>query len=68
MLSLDNAFDDEELVDFDRKARELGPGAEVLDYVGELKLAGVSMAVRFGGDDRTGEAVGAGGGGDPVGH
>ncbi len=59
MLSLDNAFDDAELVDFDRRARELA-GAEVLDYVGELKLDGVSMAVRFGGDDMTGEAVGAG--------
>ena len=47
MLSLDNAFDDAELADFDRRARELA-GADVLDYVGELKLDGVSMAVRFG--------------------
>ena len=46
MLSLDNAFDDGELVDFDRRARELA-GVDVLDYVGELKLDGVSMAVRF---------------------
>ena len=47
MLSLDNALDDAELVDFDRRARELA-GMEFLDYVGELKLDGVSMAVRFG--------------------
>ena len=46
MLSLDNALDDAELVDFDRRARELA-GVEVLDYVGELKLDGLSMAVRF---------------------
>ena len=48
MLSLDNAFDDAELRDFDRRARELAE-AEALDYVGELKLDGVSMAVRFAG-------------------
>ena len=46
MRSLANAFDDEELRDFDRRARELAE-AETLDYVGELKLDGVSMAVRF---------------------
>ena len=48
MLSLDNAFDDDELRDFDRRARELAE-AEALDYVGELKLDGVSMAVRYAG-------------------
>ena len=46
MLSLENAFDDAELRDFDRRARE-ALDAEVLDYVGELKLDGVSMAVRY---------------------
>ena len=46
MLSLENAFDDAELRDFDRRARELAE-AESLDYVGELKLDGASMAVRF---------------------
>jgi DNA ligase (NAD+) len=46
LLSLENAFDDAELRDFDRRARELA-GAETLDYVGELKLDGASMAVRF---------------------
>ena len=48
MLSLDNALDDAELRDFDRRARELAEVAE-LDYVGELKLDGVSLAVRFAG-------------------
>ena len=46
MLSLDNAFDDDELRDFDRRARELAD-VEALDYVGELKLDGVSMVVRY---------------------
>ena len=48
MLSLDNALDDAELRDFDRRACERA-GAETLDYVGELKLDGVSMAVRYAG-------------------
>lgn len=46
MLSLENAFDDAELRAFDRRARELA-GAETLDYVGELKLDGASMAARY---------------------
>ena len=60
MLSLDNALDDGELVDFDRRARELA-GLDVLDYVGELKLDGVSMVVRFGpeeGDAAEGDGKG----------
>jgi len=48
MMSLGNAFSDEELRDFDRRACELA-GVESLEYVGELKLDGVSMAVRFAG-------------------
>ena len=46
MLSLDNAFDEAELRDFDRRACKLAEVDE-LDYVGELKLDGVSMVVRF---------------------
>ncbi len=46
MLSLDNAFDDDELAEFDRRVRE-GAGEEVISYVGELKLDGVSMSVRY---------------------
>lgn len=46
MLSLDNAFDDAELRDFDRRLRELAE-MEGIEYVGELKLDGVSMAARY---------------------
>ncbi len=46
LLSLDNAFDDEELGEFDRRARE-GVGVDAIDYVGELKLDGVSMVARY---------------------
>ena len=48
MLSLDNAFNEQELRDFDRRARELA-GVETLVYVGELKLDGISMSVRYSG-------------------
>ncbi|MCB9385316.1 MAG: NAD-dependent DNA ligase LigA [Bryobacterales bacterium] len=66
MLSLDNAFGEDELRDFDRRARGL-IDAESIDYVGELKLDGLSLAVRFQdgsmtlaltrGDGETGEIV-----------
>jgi DNA ligase (NAD+) len=46
MLSLDNALDEGELRDFDRRVRELLHGAEFL-YVTELKLDGLSMAAHF---------------------
>ncbi len=46
MLSLDNVYSAEELADFDRRAREL-TGREQLEYVAELKLDGLSMAIRF---------------------
>ena len=48
MLSLDNALDDAELSEFDRRVRE-GVGRDAVAYVGELKLDGVSMAVRYAG-------------------
>ena len=48
LLSLDNAFGESELRDFDRRVRELLeiPLIEV-EYVGEFKFDGVSMAVRY---------------------
>lgn len=46
LLSLDNAFNEHELRDFDRRARELLE-VELIDYVGELKFDGVSMVVRY---------------------
>jgi DNA ligase (NAD+) len=46
MMSLDNAYTEEELRDFDRKVRE-GAGAAQVEYVAELKLDGMSMAVVY---------------------
>ena len=46
MLSLDNALDEEELRDFDRRVRELLRGEE-FQYVAELKLDGLSMAAHY---------------------
>lgn len=46
MLSLDNALNEAELRDFDRRVREL-LGGEPYAYCAELKLDGVSLAVHF---------------------
>ena len=46
MLSLDNTYSVDELRDFDRRVRELSGRAEV-EYVGELKLDGLSMALTY---------------------
>ncbi|MEX2302894.1 MAG: NAD-dependent DNA ligase LigA [Bryobacterales bacterium] len=46
MMSLDNAFGEQALRDFDRRVREKA-NLDVVDYVGELKLDGISMAVHF---------------------
>jgi DNA ligase (NAD+) len=46
MLSLDNALNEGELRDFDRRVRELLAG-EPFEYVAELKLDGLSMAVHY---------------------
>ncbi len=46
MLSLDNALDEGELRDFDRRVRELLGGAEYR-YVAELKLDGLSLAAQY---------------------
>ena len=66
MLSLDNALNEAELRDFDRRVRELLQG-EPFRYVAELKLDGLSMAVHYAqgrldraitrGDGRVGEEV-----------
>lgn len=66
MLSLDNALNEGELRDFDRRVREL-LGDEPFQYVAELKLDGLSMAVHYNdgqlqlaltrGDGSTGEDV-----------
>ena len=46
MLSLDNALNEGELRDFDRRVRDLLGGASFA-YVAELKLDGLSMAVHY---------------------
>jgi DNA ligase (NAD+) len=46
MLSLDNAMNEGELRDFDRRVHEL-LGGEAYRYVAEAKLDGLSMAARF---------------------
>jgi DNA ligase (NAD+) len=46
MLSLDNALNETELRDFDRRVRDLLSGA-AYGYVAELKLDGLSMAAHF---------------------
>ena len=52
MLSLDNVTSEEELRDWDRRARSLaGENAEIA-YVCEYKLDGMSMALRYGSEAR----------------
>ncbi len=47
MLSLANAFDDQELTDFDRRVRErLDTDGEV-EYAGEPKLDGLAISLRY---------------------
>jgi len=46
MLSLDNALNEGELRDFDRRVRDLLPG-ESFAYVAELKMDGLSLAVQY---------------------
>ena len=46
LLSLDNAYSEDELRDFDRSVRE-GAGREKIDYVAEMKLDGMSMSVIY---------------------
>src|ERR1019366_9156781 len=46
MLSLDNAYTEEELRDWDRRVHELA-GSLPVEYTGELKLDGLSLALRY---------------------
>jgi DNA ligase (NAD+) len=71
MLSLDNAYSAEELSDWDRRVRELA-GLMPVEYMAELKMDGLSVALHYGpadgggarlltgltrGDGQTGEDV-----------
>ena len=46
MLSLDNAYSEEELRDWERRVHELS-GQEQIEYVCELKLDGMSLALHY---------------------
>jgi len=46
MLSLNNAFEETELVAFDRRCRE-GLHLEQVDYAGELKFDGLAISLRY---------------------
>jgi DNA ligase (NAD+) len=46
MLSLDNAYNEQELRDWERRVRELA-GTESIEYVCELKLDGMSLALSY---------------------
>lgn len=50
MLSLDNAYNEQELKDWDRRVHELSGTTDVA-YVCELKLDGLSMALRYAPDE-----------------
>jgi DNA ligase (NAD+) len=66
MMSLDNTYSVDDLRDFDRRVRELA-GRDQVEYVAELKLDGLSMALTYQegklvrgvtrGDGRVGEDV-----------
>ncbi len=46
MLSLNNAFSEQEIADFDRRIRE-ALGEEVIDYLAEPKLDGLAISLRY---------------------
>src|SRR5208337_1299849 len=46
MMSLDNTYSVDDLRDFDRRVRELA-GRDQVEYVAELKLDGLSMALTY---------------------
>ena len=46
MLSLDNAYNEQELRDWERRVRELA-GTDQIEYVAELKLDGMSLALTY---------------------
>jgi len=66
MLSLDNAFDDEELGEFDRRVRER-LDMESVDYVAEPKLDGLAVSLLYeGGVLKRGATRGDGSSGEDI--
>src|SRR6267378_541463 len=68
MLSLDNAYDDEELKAFDERVRKgAGLGETPVTYVAEMKIDGLSIALTYeGGRLLQGATRGDGGRGEEV--
>jgi DNA ligase (NAD+) len=58
MLSLDNAYNEEELRAWDQRVRDALPSTETVGYVCEMKLDGLSLALHYG-PGRRGGAHGA---------
>ena len=50
MLSLDNAYNEEDLRAWDTRLREALPSSETVRYVCEVKLDGLSLALHYAGD------------------
>src|SRR6202041_3335305 len=48
MLSLDNAYNEEELRAWEQRVRDALPSSEKVQYVCELKLDGLSLALHYG--------------------
>ncbi|MCU0345102.1 MAG: NAD-dependent DNA ligase LigA, partial [Ignavibacterium sp.] len=47
MLSLANSYDEQDLIDFDRRVKESLPASEKVDYVVELKIDGASVSINY---------------------
>src|SRR4051794_9747997 len=56
MLSLDNAYNEQELRDWSCRVEELS-GKSAIEYVCELKLDGLSMALRYAPSDKNSETA-----------
>ena len=67
MLSLDNAYDEQDLRAWDTRVREALPSSETVSYVCEIKLDGLSLALHYdGGRLQTGVTRGDGTTGEDV--
>jgi len=47
MLSLANAFNDEELEDFDKRIKDILQTSEEIEYICELKIDGLAMSIEY---------------------
>ncbi|HMN23070.1 MAG: NAD-dependent DNA ligase LigA [Ignavibacteriaceae bacterium] len=47
MLSLANTYDEQDVLDFDRRVKENLPESEIVEYVVELKIDGASISINY---------------------